>query len=457
MPRFSSALRAATLAALAVLAVAARATSTQAQTPAAANAPQSRAQPQSLEIDRVVAVVGETPILYSELREQVIMRRARGEELPTDSAALATLERTVLDEMVDAELLIQKAKEEKIEVSDEELERNIDQRLKQIREQFGSEAEFRSELRKAGFGTPDDYRKQQMDMLRKSEMQREVFTKLRRDGKLAAAPVNETEVTEAYERSKASLPKREARISFRQIVVAPKPSTVARAAARAKAESLLVEIARGGDFEQIAKRESMDPGSKELGGDLGWFRRGAMLRPFEEMAFALPVGRVSPIVETAYGFHIIRVDRAQPAEVKARHILIRPVIDSVDVARARVQADSVRKMLDDGANIDSLTARYHDPAENVILPDVPRDSLPAAYAAGIGTVGANTLVGPFPIPDVANEREKFVVVRVTAATPAGDYPEAEARQVLRQQIGEAKTARRFIDSLKKQTYVSIRF
>jgi peptidyl-prolyl cis-trans isomerase SurA len=181
-----------------------------------------------------------------------------------------------------------------------------------------------------------------------------------------------------------------------------------------------------------------------------------MLRPFEDMAFALPVGRVSPIVETAYGFHVIRVDRAQPSEVKARHVLIRPKIDSADAARARVEADSVREALDKGASWDSLAARHHDPVENAILPDLPRDSLPAAYAAAIGTQGTAAIVGPFPIPDQANNLEKFVVLRVTAATAAGDYPEDEARQVLRQQIGEAKTARRLIDSLKKQTYVSIK-
>lgn len=420
----------------------------------AAAAPASA--PGRLDVDRVVAIVGDQPILYSELRDEVLTRRAQGMEIPNDSAGVAKLEATVLNEMIDAELLVQKAKVEKVEVSEEDLERTMDQRLKEIRSRFGSEAEFRSELKKAGFGTPDDYRKRQLEILRRGQLQQEVFRKLKQDGKLSSAPVSESEVTEAYDQSKATLPKREARISFKQIVVAPKPTPAAKAAARAKAESLLVEISKGGDFEQIAKRESMDPGSKDLGGDLGWFRRGAMLRPFEEMAFALPVGRVSPIVETSYGFHIIRVDRAQPAEVKARHILIRPKVDSADAARAHLEADSVRQALDHGANLDSLIARHHDSAENTLLPDMPRDSLPAPYTAALGDKGTGAIVGPFPIPDPANNLEKFVVLRVTAATPAGEFPEDEARQVLRQQIGEAKTMRRFLDSLRKQTYVAVK-
>ncbi|AHG91282.1 SurA domain-containing protein [Gemmatirosa kalamazoonensis] len=409
-----------------------------------------------IEVDRVVAIVGDQPILYSELRDEVLTRRAQGLEVPTDSAALAKLEASVLSEMIDAELLVQKAKEEKVEVSDDDLERTIDRRMADIRSRFSGEAEFRSELKKAGFGTPEDYRKKQLDILRRQQLQQEVFRKLKQEGKLSPAPVSEGEVTEAYQQSKATLPKREARISFKQIVVAPKPTPAAKAAARAKAESLLVEISKGGDFEQIAKRESMDPGSKAQGGDLGWFRRGVMLRPFEDMAFALPVGRVSPIVETAYGFHIIRVDRAQPSEVKARHILIRPKIDSADVVRAKLEADSVRAALDKGANFDSLVTKHHDPIENVVLPDLPRDSVPAAYSQAIGTQGANAIVGPFALPDLTNNLTKYVVLRVTAATPAGDYPEDEARQVLRQQIGEAKTARRLLDSLRKQTYVAIK-
>jgi peptidyl-prolyl cis-trans isomerase SurA len=418
--------------------------------------PTSTAAAPLIEVDRVVAVVGDQPILYSELRDEIQTRRAQGMQIPEDSAGLAKLEHDVLNEMVDAELLVQKAREEKVEVSEEDLEKTVDRRMTEIRGRFANESEFRSELRKAGFGTPEDYRKKQLDILRKQQLQQEVFRKLKQDGKLPAATVSESEVTEAYQQSKATLPKREARISFKQIVVAPKPTQAARMAAHAKAESLLVEIAKGGDFEQIAKRESMDPGSKELGGDLGWFRRGVMLRPFEDMAFALPVGRVSPIVETAYGFHIIRVDRAQPSEVKARHILIRPKIDSADVARAKLEADSVRAALDKGANFDSLVTKHHDPIENAVLPDLPRDSIPAAYSTAIGTAGAGAIVGPFPIPDAANNLTKYVVLRVTAATPAGDYPESEAREVLRQQLGEAKTARRLLDSLRKQTFVAVK-
>jgi peptidyl-prolyl cis-trans isomerase SurA len=407
-------------------------------------------------VDRIVAVVGAEPILYSQLLEELLMRRASGVQVPTDSAALRAFERQVLDELVDGEVLVQKAKAEKVEVSDEDLEKTVDDQVKQIRARFQSDAEFRAELRKSGFGTPDDYRRRQLEILRRRELQREVVQKLRRDGKLSAQPVSDQEVSAAFEEGRENMPKREAMVSLKQIVVSPKPSDAAKKAARAKAESLLVEIQKGGDFEQIAKRESMDPGSKELGGDLGWNRRGNMVKEFDAMMFALAPGRVSPIVETVYGYHLIRVDRVQPAEVKARHILIRPVVDSADARRAQLEADSVARAVRAGTSIDSLVGRHHDKNEYSSLPDVPRSQLPEPYGAPLANVAAGQVVGPFPIPDRASGLSKFVVVQVLSAQEGGDYTLEGVRARLREQLSEAKMYRRLIDNLRKQTFVTVR-
>ena len=77
--------------------------------------------------------------------------------------------------------------------------------------------------------------------------------------------------------------------------------------------------------------------------------------------FSLRPGELSPIVHTSFGYHIIRVDRVQPSEVKARHILIAPVIDSTDVHVALLRADSVADKWRKGVPFDSLVAKYHDP------------------------------------------------------------------------------------------------
>src|SRR5690606_40613438 len=116
--------------------------------------------------------------------------------------------------------------------------------------------------------------------------------------------------------------------------VAPRASDSARAVARERALEILDELRRGGDFEALARRHSDDPGTKDQGGNLGWFRRGDMVPAFDSAAFSLPPGQLSGVVETNYGFHIIRVDRVRGSERQARAILIRPALTDAAIARA---------------------------------------------------------------------------------------------------------------------------
>jgi peptidyl-prolyl cis-trans isomerase SurA len=422
-----------------------------AQTPATA----ARPVPASLPIDRVVAIVGAQPLLWTDVLTAVNQRRAQGMQLPTDSAGQAVLARSVLSELVDEEILVQKAKEMKLEVTDADVGSAADRQIKSVRANFKSDEEYRTELRNAGLGTPEEYRKSLIEQFRRQQLQQKAFAELRKRAK----PVNvsEEDVTAAFERSRAALQKRPATVTFRQIVVAPKASPAAKAKAKARADSLLLEIKKGGDFEQIAKRESMDPGTKQLGGDLGWNRRGSGLVPeFEMVMFALRPGDVSPVIETAFGYHIIRVDRVQSAEVKARHILIAPVIDSADVARAKVEADSVAAQWRRGVPYDSLVAKHHDVTEEKgVLQPFQRDSLPASYQAVLAGAKAKDITNSFQL---ANPRgaPKFAVIQVVTATEAGEYDQAEIREQIRAQLADERSIRALLDDLRKQTYVSLR-
>lgn len=408
----------------------------------------------ALPVDRIVAVVGNHAVLWSDVLVAVNQKRAQGLAFPTDSAAQMAIARETLDELIDAEILVQKAAQLKIEVTDDETAATVDAQVRRIREQFPSDADYRRELREAGFGTPEEYRRTLVDQVRRQMLQQRTFAELRK--RLRPATVTEAEVDAAFEASRERLRQRPAAVAFRQIVVAPKPSDEAKARARAKADSLLAEIHAGGDFEQIARRESMDPASRELGGDIGWNRRGSGLVPeFERAIFALPPGRVSPIVETAFGYHIIRVDRAQPAEVKSRHILIRPGIDSADVERARVEADSVAAQWRRGADFEQLVQRHHDATEERgLLQPYPRDSLPASYRAAIAGKAAGEVTDPFRLG--ADLAVKFAVLEIVSMTEGGEYSAQDVREQIRQQLIAERATRALLDALRRETFVSLR-
>jgi peptidyl-prolyl cis-trans isomerase SurA len=408
-------------------------------------------------VDGIVAVVGTTPILRSDVEERLAQARASGQKMPEDSLSQQAMIKSILDAIIDEELLVQKAKVEKVEVTDNDVNADVDKRMQTIRTRFTTEKEFRDELKKSGFGTVDEFRRWLGDQSRRSQLQQKLFEKLRTDGKIAPASVSTAEVDEFFNKNSSQLQKLPATVTLRQIVVAPKPSARQDSVAVAKAESLYVEISKGGDFEQIAKRESMDPSTKELGGDLGWRRRGDFVPEFDRVYFALRPGVVSPPVKTVFGYHLIRVDRVQPAEVKGRHILIRPAIDSTNVEAARTEAANVAKQWRAGVSFDTLRVKHHDPSEESSIPQpFPQSQLPQEYQTAIAAHKANDILDPFVIVDKSRGTPKFFVVQITSIAGEHEPTVADWREKIRDQLAEEKAIRRYLDGLKKQSYVSIR-
>ena len=422
---------------------------------------QAPATGQPVPLDRVVAVVGSDPIMESEVQEAIIQRQQQDSsfKLPTDSAGWATFQQNIINGLIDQRLLLQQAKAEKLSIADSILAPTIDAQIAHTRSLFPTEAQYRSELAKAGLGTPDEYRQFLLQQMREGQLEQEVTAKLKRDGKILPVSVSEDEVQRAFEGIKGGLGNRPATFTWHQIVINPQPSAREKAVARAHADSLRAEIMAGGDFARIAKRESADSTTREVGGDLGWNRRGSGLVPsFEQWLFALPPGQVSPVFETPFGYHILRVDRVNGPERKSRHILIRPVIDSADVARAQALADSVKKMWLAGVPFDTLAAKYHDYAsreETSVLTPYPFDSLPQTYQDAFAGLRADDAV----VFRIANTQTpwipKFVVARIDTYEPGGPLTLADVRARLRANLEQTAAIRRYLDGLRKTTFVEI--
>jgi peptidyl-prolyl cis-trans isomerase SurA len=408
-------------------------------------------------VDGVVAIVGSTAILRTDLEERIVALRAGGVNLPTDSVGQAKMMKDILNQLIDEELILQKAKELKIEVNDNDVAPQVDKQVQQIRGRFSSELEYRTELKKAGFGNPEEYRRFLMDAAKRQQLQQKVFEKLREDKKLPPVPVTDAEVDAYFAQGKGQIPRLPATVTLRQVVVAPWPSPRADSQAYYKAESIYVEIKKGGDFEQIAKRESQDQGTKELGGDLGWRRRGDFVPEFDGVYFSMLPGQVSPPFRTPFGWHIVRVDKVKPGEVKGRHILIRAKIDSADIRRARLEADTVAKQWRAGSKFDTLVAHHHDATEEkAILSPFPQSQLPAEYQAAIKGHQAGEILDPFAMQDKQRDVPKFFVIQLVTLEGERDPSAADYKDKIRDSLAQEKAIRRYLDILRSQTFVVVR-
>jgi peptidyl-prolyl cis-trans isomerase SurA len=407
-------------------------------------------------IDRVVAVVGNRPVLASQVDEEIFSRQSQGLKLPTDPQGLGEVRQQIVSSIIDEELLLQQAQRDtSIKVTDEEIASGVEEQVRKVRSNFTSEVDYAAELKKAGFQTPEEYRRWLTDQQRRAAYQNRLIEKLRNDGKLKPVSPTEKEMKQFFEEQKSTLGNRPATLSFRQIVISPAPSPAAKARTKARADSIVLELRRGADFATAARRFSQDPGSKEQGGSLNWFRRGVMVPEFERVAFSLKPGVVSDPVESPFGYHIIQVERVQPGEVQARHILLVPQIDSAHIKQARILADSVRSALVAGASFDSLQRLYHDRSAERQADNVPVTKLPENYAKVIGDAERGTTLPVFTMPS-SGDREQFVVLQVTDRRPEGEIRYEDVRDRIHEQLAQQLAIRRYIDHLRQSTYVEIR-
>lgn len=141
--------------------------------------------------------------------------------------------------------------------------------------------------------------------------------------------VNEQELKSYYEQNAARLSGTEERRASHILLSAPKDAPAAeRAKVKARAEALLAQLRKAPEtFAEVARKDSQDPGSAAKGGDLGFFARGAMVKPFEDAAFALKKGEISAVVESDFGYHIIQVTDIKASKTKSFEEL-RPAIEA---------------------------------------------------------------------------------------------------------------------------------
>ena len=408
-------------------------------------------------VDRIVAVVGSQPILGSQIEEQLFTILSARDAPPVATAAdTAALRTRILDDLIAEELMVQEAQRDTaVKVTEQEVSQGVAERLRSVRNRFTSEVDYQRELRNAGFQTPEEFRRFLTDQQRRTFLKNRLIERMTATDQIKSVAPTEREMREFFEKNRNLFGQRPASVSFRQIVVAPQPSPEAKQRAYQLADSIAKSLRIGGDFATAARRFSADSGSRSQGGDLGWQRRGTFERPFDEAVFRLRPGTISDPVETVFGYHVIQVERVQPTEVQARHILIVPETTPANRDSARALAGRIAEAARAGASFDSLQRAHHDGSEEREALNAPMDRLPEVYTAAVAQADSGAIAGPFELagPD---GRIKFALLRLTSKRPAGEVAFADVEEQLRRVLSENLAQERYVARLRASTYVDIR-
>lgn len=409
-------------------------------------------------VDRVVAVVGDTVILRSEVQEELLRLQTQGVNVPSPGTdAFETMVRQVLGNMVDRMILLDRAKRlPDLAVSDDEVEQVVDERFAEVRAQFPSDEALQREVEESGMNM-FQYR-QMLRAEARAEILLDRFQRtLAGGGELPPVQVTMEEIREYFERF-AGGETRPATVSLDRLLVDPEPDSTAADSARSLARKALDEIRDGTDFEVAARRYSNDQATRADGGDLGWLRRHQVVPAFADVAWAAPLGRAVGPVRTRFGYHVIKVENTRAGERKLRHILIEPEIDEEDVERARERAGALADSLRAGADPRRLARRHDLREEEVRFDDIPMDQLldrfGAEYARRLAQPREGEVVGPFQATGETG-RPVFVVIRVRAFKPEGEYELEDVQENIRQRLVQQKQFSRYLERLRGDTHVEI--
>ena len=226
----------------------------------------------------------------------------QGRQLP--EGQLAGLKEDILDGLIERELLYQESKKAGIKVQ----QQSVDGQLADIKKRFPSEAQFKAALTQMGLTEAEVRAQIERGLAIRELINQQITSKITiTDAQTKAYYDNNPQMFKQPEQVKAS---------HILIKVDAGDAEAQKKDARKKIETVQLKVKGGDDFAELAKEYSEGP-SKTRGGDLGYFQRGQMVKPFEDAAFSMKKNEVSGIVETRFGYHIIKVYDKKPAQTLA--------------------------------------------------------------------------------------------------------------------------------------------
>jgi peptidyl-prolyl cis-trans isomerase SurA len=395
-------------------------------------------------LDQIVAKVGRDIILKSDLDTQML-------QMSMDKEAPQLTRAEVLDQMIESRLILQKAKDNNYTVDDLKVQGIVDKRTKEIAAHYPSEEAFRNEL-KAKIGMSfADYRRFMTDIVTEQMLRQQII-----DAEIKGrVQVTQAEVEEYFHTHLTELPKRPAMDKLGMILRTIRASDETKTQSRKDIEKILQQLRAGADFATLAKQYSDCPSSAQ-GGDLGFIGRGSVVKPFENAAFALSVGQYSGIVETEFGYHIIKMEEKDGDDIRVRHILKKVAPSNADIETAHQMMQQALTELRAGADFETVAKKYGDAdslsAESGIIGEFKSDDYPQMFADQLKPLAYGQYT------DVIQEGDILYIFGKLSASPERDYNFPEVESQLREILMQEKQStfyRQWIERIKKEKLVEI--
>ena len=303
-------------------------------------------------IDGVAAVVEDHLILKSDLAQMVNMSAMQSRINPnTDPEKFIKLQENVLKNMIDQKILLRMAELDSVLIDEKEVDKSLEQQVQMLISQAGSKKKTEEALGQSLNDFKREFWFDMRDRLVSEKYQQEL---------IGSVSVARPDVISFYKTFKDSLPSVPLKTKVRHILIPIEPSLESIEKTKNKLIGFKKDILKGAMFEDIALENSVDPGSKKIGGSLGWVSRGSLVKSFEKAAFSAKKGVLIGPIKTDFGYHLIETQEKKGDKIKVRHILLAPQITEKDQEKAfnfatSLQRDSIKTIDDFIKNVSLYT------------------------------------------------------------------------------------------------------
>ena len=297
-------------------------------------------------VDEIIAVVGDEVVLASDIETQYLQYLSQGY---TDSEDVRC---QIIEDVLYQKLLVHQAKLDSIDVSEDDVNQELDRRLSAFISELGSQESLEEYFKKSISELKIEF----YDII-----YNQLLTKRMQSSITSSVSITPEEVKMFFNQleKSADIPVMPTTLEISQIVKIPEISSDEKSRIRKKLISFRDRIKNGEDFTVLATLYSDDTESAKNGGELGFVGRGELVPDFESAAFSLKGDQISEVIETQFGYHIIQLIERRGETVNVRHILLKPKVSSVSLLEAKTQLEKVENLMNSGEITFEDAARLH--------------------------------------------------------------------------------------------------